>query len=281
MNFLLLFIQFLSFLLCNEINVLTKLDGQRTDGSTHFFNQGWRPLRDTGVQEVPRVITLILPKMLCTSCLYHTKLSFSRCPDWLILHPRHEGLRSNPSDSANLTDNFPLHPCCSRLSPCLFLLEASPTYVTPPDRLSDSKSETLIQRSAQVSWILLKSHFHLTSPLLASPHPPAPKTPAININLLPLPLPGPSTHCSSENGRSSSFLSAGHCPPPPYSQVIVLPAAQTSRPHRSAKTKNSFNLFDVSWRRGDWTHHTGFPSEPPVSSSFSFSHTFFYFLFVL
>lgn len=163
--------------------------------------------------------------MLCTSCLHHTKLPFPRCPDWLILHPRHEGLRSNPSDSANLTDNFPLHPRCSRLSPCLFLLEDSPTYVTPgppllPGRLSDSKSETLIQHSAQVSWILLKSHFHLTSALLASLRPPHPKnTPAININLLPLLLPSPSTHCSSENSRSSSPLSAGHyfpAPPPPF-----------------------------------------------------------------
>lgn len=183
MNFLLLFIQILCFLLCNKINVLTKWTARRpaneqTDQLTSI-NQGWWALRDTGAQEVPRVITLILPKMLCTSCLYHTKLPFPRCPDWLILHPRHEGLRSNPSDSANLTDNF--HPRCSRLSPCLFLLEDSPTYVTPapPDRLSDSKSETLIQRSAQVSWILLKRHFHLTSALLASPCPPAPKKPQL------------------------------------------------------------------------------------------------------
>lgn len=125
----------LSFLLRNEINVLTKwragwTANEQADQLTSI-NQGWRPLRDTGVQEVPRVITLILPKMLCTSCLYHTKLPFPRCPDWLILHPRHKGLRSNPSDSANLTDNFPLHPRCSRLSPCLFLLEDSPTYATP------------------------------------------------------------------------------------------------------------------------------------------------------
>lgn len=95
------------------------------------------------------------------------------------------------------------------------LPQALPSPPLPPDRLSDSKSETLIQRSAQVSWILLKSHFHLTSALLASPPPPPKKTPAININPPPPLLPSPSTHCSSEISRSSSLLSAGHCFPAP------------------------------------------------------------------
>lgn len=92
------------------------------------------------------------------------------------------------------------------------------------------------------------SHKRFTSP--TAPLPPQ-KTPAININLLPLLLPSPSTHCSSENSRSSSFLSAGHCfparTPSPYSQVTVVPAAQTSGPHSSTKNKNSFNLFDIGW----------------------------------
>lgn len=54
----------------------------------------------------------------------------------------------------------------------LFYLQAptSPpsSPLVPSDRLSDSKSATLIQHSAQVSWILLKSHFHFTSSLQAS-----------------------------------------------------------------------------------------------------------------
>lgn len=104
-----------------------------------------------------------------------------------------------PPRTVTLTDNFPLHPPSFSL---LFLLplKDSSTYkpqllslrppassapppppLFPSDRLSDSKSETLIQRSAQVSWILLKSHFHFTSSLLASLPPPP-----VNINLLPL-----------------------------------------------------------------------------------------------
>lgn len=98
-----------------------------------------------------------------------------------------------PPRTVTLTDNFPLHPPSFSL---LFLLplKDSSTYkpqllslrppassapppppLFPSDRLSDSKSETLIQRSAQVSWILLKSHFHFTSSLLASLPPPTRK----------------------------------------------------------------------------------------------------------
>lgn len=126
-------------------------------------------------------------------------------------------------------DNFPLHPYLSPSLPFLLPLKDSstsnfslsslsptpsssrlpPLPLFPSDRLSDSKSETLIRCSAQVSWILLKSHFHFTSSLLAPPPytPSTPHSPPVNITLLPLlslspSWPHPYTSPVSPNCRS-------------------------------------------------------------------------------
>lgn len=116
----------------------------------------------------------------------------------VLLFPPLKGLLTCPPRPPSRSHFYPLTP-----SPPLRL-----------DRLSDSKSETLIQRSAQVSWILLKSHFHFTSSLLAPPlhthvHLPTPtgKHHHHHRHLLPS-WPHPYTSAVLWNVGSSSVVSA-------------------------------------------------------------------------
>lgn len=160
--------------------------------------------------------------MLCTSYPYPAKLPFPRCLDWLILPLSREDLRSNPCDLASSyshTDGqFPtpsLAPVLSPAPPPPPRPPSLPTYSTPPfppDRLSDSKSETLIQHSAHVSWILLKSHFHFTSSLLAS-------TPTTTTPLHPR-HPSP-THATIRRKHR----------PPPLPLTLSIQVPQPSSPH--------------------------------------------------
>lgn len=204
---------------------------------------GW-PLWDSKELRSAMCPLLILPKWLHLFPAQN-KIALPHRLDRLILYRSHEDLRSNPSDSAPRTvtrmDNFPLLPYCS-LSllfllplkdsctsklylhsvwpPPSFGLHLPPMPLFPSDRLSDSKSETLIQRSAQVSWILLKSHFHFTSSLLASLPPTRKHLPLPLLSLSPS-WPHPYTSPISPNCWIL-ILSECRCFPPTFCYRLVI-----------------------------------------------------------